>query len=205
MTTPDLPWVSSSAEYLDRRVVAPEYLIGLFLSTLTLAALWSIVFNKEEDEKRGQDRCVICLEDGSARPCCPLCTVSMCTACQLDYHTFRRSRFCPVCGSRLVVPTREADGICPEQEYRMWFGLMLGRLERIVVEINAGEPESERCRRLAAKLVKILERNRRALLHRGSALREVAKLQFAGLAAEYPEWGPEMRLRVLSLIAETRS
>lgn len=203
VATPDLSWASSSAEYLDHRVVAPEYLVGLFLCTLTLAAMWSIVFNTQQG---GHHPCVICLDDDSnaARPCCPRCTVSMCTACQLDYHTFRRSRSCPVCGSKLVVPTRQADGIDPEQEYRMWFGLMLGRLERLVVAINTGDPESERCRRLAAKLVKILERNRRALLHPGSALREVAKLQFAGLAAEYP-WGPEMQRRVLSLIAETRS
>lgn len=196
------PWASPT-EYLDQRSITSEYLVGLFLCALTLAAVWSTVtvVVEEEGERRRHHRCVICLDSlSTTRPCCPRCTVSMCIGCQVEYHTFRRSRACPVCGSKLIVPSTEADGIDPEQAYRMWYGLLLGRLERIVVEINSSVLGSERCRRLAEKLLKILERNRRALFAPGSALREVVKLQFAGLAFEYPEWGPEMQRRaILSL------
>ena len=190
---------ASPAEYLDQRTITADCLIGLFLCALTLAVVWSTVtIVVEEGQRRRHHRCVICLDSlSTTRPCCPRCTVSTCLGCQVDYHTFRRSRACPVCGGKLYVPTVEADGIDPEQAYRLWFGLLLGRLERIVVEINSGMLGSERCRRLAEKLLRILDRNRRALFPPGSALREVVKLQFAGLAREYPEGGPEVQRRAL--------
>ena len=155
--------------------------------------------------RQRKDRCCVCLDDLTVVPinaphdyrggrhCCPQCNCFMCGVCQVQYVTVRRSRACPICGSRMhIIPASEVDQLAVK------FALMIGRLEQLVICINDDETTEVARARAATRLLAMLHRHRDRLLYPQSALLPIVSLQYDELARKYT-WGSALRHRAIAL------